>query len=339
MIYAGLDVSLEKTSVCVVNAEGRVTAETKVDSDPEAIGRALVSMAGSFERIGLEAGPLSQWIYFGLIGQGLPAVCVETRHMKAAMAAMNNKTDRNDAHGIAQMMRTGWFKRVHVKSTLSQELRTLLTSRRFVVNKLRDVENEIRGALRPHGLKVGRVSPRSYDGRVRELIADKPQLRFAFEPLLRLRQALLAEYGVLHRQLLRTVKGDEVCRRLMTIPGVGPVAALAFKTTIDHPERFKRSADVAPSLGLVPRKYQSGETDRTGRITKAGDELARGALYTAAHVLLSRPVRWSALKAWGLRVAKRSSLKVAKVAVARKLAVIMHRMWVDQTDFRWSTAG
>jgi transposase len=338
-MYAGLDVSLELTSICVLDADGKVVSESKVESEPAAIGKTLLSLGSKYERIGIEAGPLSQWIYFGLVAEGLPAICIEARHMKAAMAAMNNKTDRNDAHGIAQMMRTGWFKRVHVKSAENQELRTLLTSRRFAVNKLQDVENEIRGALRPHGMKIGRVTRRTFEARVSELIAERPCLRLAFEPLLRLRRTLMAEAMTLHRTLLRIVKGDEVCRRLMTIPGVGPVAALAFKTTIDHPQRFRRSADVAPSLGLVPRKYQSGETDKTGRITKAGDELAHSALYTAAHVMLSRAVRWSALKAWGLRLAKRSSLKAAKVAVARKLAVILHRMWADGTEFRWSTAG
>jgi transposase len=274
-MYAGLDVSLELTSIYVIDRDGKVMSESKVDSEPAAIGRALQSLAISYERVGIEARPLSQWIYFGLIGQGLPAICIETRHMKAAMTAMNNKTDRNDAHGIAQMMRTGWFKRVHVKSTESQELRTLLTSRRFAVNKLQDVENEIRGALRPHGMKVGRVTRCGFEARVCELIADRPRLRLAFEPLLRLRRTLMAEVVVLHRTLLRIVKGDQVCRRLMTIPGVGPVAALAFKTTIDHPQRFRRSADVAPSLGLVPRKYQSGETDKTGRINHQGRRRAR----------------------------------------------------------------
>ena len=263
--------SLEKTSLCVVDEQGRIRHESKIGSEPEAIAAALLGVAGEYERVGFEAGPLSQWLFSGLKDAGLPAVCVETRHMKAAMAAMVNKNDRNDARSIAQVVRSGWFKPVHVKSAESQELRTLLTTRGFVVNKLRDHENEIRGALRPHGLKVGKASPSAFAARVRELVAGRPGLELCMEALLRLREALLGELRDLHRALVRTVKHDEVCRRFAAIPGVGPVTALAFKTTIDRPDRFRRSADVGAHLGLTPRQYQSGETDRRGRISKTGD--------------------------------------------------------------------
>jgi transposase len=337
ILYAGLDVSLELTSICVVTAEGSIFKEAKVASDPEAISMALLELDASFERIGLEAGPLSQWLFFGLRDAGLPVCCIETRHSKAAIAAMSlNKTDRNDARSIAQLVRSGWFKTVHVKSVESQELRTLLTSRQFLVNKLRDHENEIRGALRPHGLKVGRVSSSGFAARIRELVADRPRLALCMEALLASREVLMTQLAKLHAALLRVVKNDELCVRFMAIPGVGPVTALAFKTTIDRPERFRRSADVGAHLGLVPRQFQSGETDRRGRIAKTGDGLTRCALFAAANVMLSRSTQWTALKHWGVTIAKRSSLKKAKVAVARKLAVIMHRMWRDGTAFRWT---
>ena len=336
-LYAGLDVSLELTSICVVNAEGRLIGEAKVSSDPEAIADALHRLEGSYERVGLEAGPLSQWLYFGLKDAGLPAVCIETRHAKAAISAMSqNKTDRNDARSIAQLVRSGWFKSVHVKSVESQELRTLLTSREFLVNKLRDHENEIRGALRPFGLKVGHVGASTFAGRVRELVAGRPRLALCMEALLTTREVLMKQLATLHGALLRTVKNDELCVRFMGIPGVGPVTALAFKTTIDRPDRFQRSADVGAHLGLAPRQFQSGETDRQGRIAKTGDSFTRTALFAAANVMLSRSTQWTALKHWGVTLAKRSSLKKAKVAVARKLAVIMHRMWRDGTPFRWT---
>lgn len=338
-LYAGLDVSLETTSICVVDTDGRVRLEAKVFTEPEALVSTLTELDEPYERIGLEAGPLSQWLYFGLRDAGLPAICVETRHMKAAIVAMTqNKNDRNDARSIAQVVRSGWFKQVHVKSVESQELRTLLTSREFLVNKIRDHENEIRGALRPHGLRVGRVSASGFEARVRELVADRPRLVLCMEALLRARETLRREMARLHAELLRVVKNDELCRRFMTIPGVGPVTALAFKTTIDRPDRFRRSTDVGAHLGLTPRQYQSGELDRRGRISRHGDALTRTALFSAAHVMLSRSTQWTALKAWGIRLAGRSSLKKAKIAVARKLAIIMHRMWKDGTPFRWTAA-
>jgi transposase len=339
-LYAGLDVALESTSVCVVDGEGRPVLETKVASDPEAIAIALKRCDGEFQRVGFEAGPLSQWLYFGLCDADLPAVCIEARHAKAVMTAMHrNKNDRNDARALVHLVRSGWFKAVHVKSRVSQELRTLLVAREFLVNKLRDHENEIRGLLRPFGLKVGRVSATGFEGRIRELVDGSPQLELCMDALLKGRAAMMLQLAVMHRELLRVTAGDELCRRFMTIPGVGPVTALAFKTTVDDPTRFRRSSDVGAHLGLTPRQFQSGETDTRGRISRSGDAFARTALFTAAHVMMTRSCQWTSVKAWGVRIAQRSSLKKAKIAVARKLAVIMHRMWRDATPFRWGAAA
>lgn len=336
-LYAGLGVSLDMTSICVVDAAGRIILETKVASEPEAIATRLGELSGTFERVGLEAGPLSQFLYFGLHASGYPAVCIETRHAKAAITAMSmSKTDRNDARSLAQLVRSGWFKTVHVKSVESQELRTLLCSREFLVNKLRDYENEIRGLLRPFGLKVGQVSASGFAGRIRELVEARPRLLFCMEALLMARETIMKQLSALHGELLRVTKNDELCVRFMGIPGVGPVTALAFKTAVDEPGRFRRSSDVGAHLGLTPRQHQSGEIDRRGRIAKNGDRLTRTALFAAANVMLSRSTQWTALKHWGVSIAKRSSLKKAKVAVARKLAVIMHRMWRDGTSFRWT---
>ncbi|MGB7431920.1 MAG: IS110 family transposase [Ahrensia sp.] len=335
-LYAGLDVSLELTSVFVVDEEGRMVLEAKVASEPDAIIRELREASGDYVRVGLEAGPLSQWLWFGLKDAGLPAVCIEARHAKAAMVAMNrNKNDRNDARSLAQLIRSGWFKAVHVKSRPSQELRTLLTAREFYVNKLRDHENEIRGVLRLFGLKVGKVGARDFEARTRELVAGDPLPELCIHTLLAGRAAMKMALADLHRALLRLTENDELCRRFMTIPGVGPVTALAFKATIDDPARFRRSNDVGAHLGLTPRQYQSGETDIRGRISRSGDAFTRTALFTAAHVMLTRSRQWTAIRAWGVRIAQRSSLKKAKITVARKLAVIMHRMWRDATPFRW----
>lgn len=265
-LYAGLDVSLEMTSVCVVDEDGALVFEAKVLSEPDAIGAVLGGCEGEFARVGLEAGPLSQWLCNGLTAGGLPTICIEARHAKAAMVAMNrNKNDRNDARSLAHLIRSGWFKAVHVKSTESQELRTLLVSREFFVNKLRDHENEIRGLLRPFGLKVGRVAVREFEARVRTLVDGIPMLELCMEALLKGRAQMQAQLAALHAALLRVTANDELCRRFMTIPGVGPVTALSFKSTIDDPARFRRSSDVGAHLGLTPRQYQSGPVRRDRR--------------------------------------------------------------------------
>jgi transposase len=215
----------------------------------------------------------------------------------------------------------------------------LLTARKLLLAKLRDIESSIRGILRGFGLKVGAISKGKFEARIRELVAGQAMLERVTEPLLGARAALGAKYATLHRQLLATVRQDEVCRRLMTVPGVGAVVAMTFRPGIDQPQRFTRSKAVGAHFGLTPKKYQSGEIDRTGRITKVGDAMVRTALFEAAHVMLTRQLRFSALKAWALRVAGRHGMRKAKVALARKLAVVMHRMWVDGTTFCWGEAG
>lgn len=332
--YVGLDVSLDQTSLCVLDAAGQIVRETKLDTDPDAIAEYLGQAALVIERVGLEAGPLSQWLHAGLVAHGLPAVCIETRHTKAALGAMPVKTDRGDARGIAQLMRTGWFKAVHVKTHQAQEWRLLLTQRRLLVNKLIDVEAEIRGTLRGFGLKMGRVGRAGFAGRVRELLADRPSLLRVVEPVLLVQAMLLSQREALHRMVLQAVREEEVCRRMMTVPGVGPITALAFRATVDQAERFAHSRDVGAHFGLTPRRYQSGETDRSGTITKTGDALMRHALYEAATSMLVHATKPSALRNWALVVAKRRGLQKARVALARRLAVVLHRMWRDGSVFQ-----
>jgi transposase len=334
--YAAIDVSLELSSVCVVDGTGKIVRETKVASEPEALVAFFRGSGLTFTRIGLEAGPLSQWLHAGLTTAGLPAILIETRHVKAALKAMTVKTDRNDARGMAQLMRMGWFRPVHVKALPAQEIRALLTGRKLLLGKLLDVELGIRGLLRGFGLKVGQVGKGRYEARIRELVAGHLMLEPVAAAMLQARASLRVEYGRLHRMLLGIVRDDAVCRRLMTVPGVGPVVAVTYKAAIDDPGRFRKSKDVGPYFGLTPSKYQSGEVDWTGRISKVGDAMVRAALFEAANVMLSRVTRFSALKAWALRVAKLRGLKRAKVALARKLAVVLHRMWVDGSEFRWS---
>ena len=337
--YAAIDVSLEWSSVCVVDATGEIVREVRVPSEPEALVAFFAAAGLCIARIGLEAGPLSQWLHAGLIEAGLPAILIETRHVKAALKAMTVKTDRNDARGMAQLMRMGWFRPVHVKTLQAQEIRALLTARKLLVAKLHDVQSSIRGILRGFGLKVGAISKGKFEARIRELVAGQAMLERVAEPLLRVRAALGAEYRALHRQLLAAVRQDQVCGRLMTVPGVGAVVAMTFRSAIDQPGRFAKSKAVGAHFGLTPKKYQSGEIDRIGRISKVGDAMVRTALFEAANVMLTRTGRFSTLKAWALRVAGRHGAKKAKVALARKLAVVMHRMWVDGTTFRWGEAS
>jgi transposase len=289
----------------------------------------------AIERIGLEAGPLSQWLYSALAEAGLPVICVETRHMKAALSAQINKSDRNDARGIAQMMRVGLYRPVHVKTLASQKRRMLLTSRQLLQAKALDIENDLRGTLRNFGLKVGMVGIK-FEARIRELVADHPDLAAIVEPLLIVRRVLREQLDVLHCQLLEIVRNDEVCRRLMTTPGVGPVVALTFRATVDVPSRFSNSKAVGAAFGLTPCRQQSGEIDRMGGISKCGDALMRETLFEAALVLMTHRRKRSWLKAWGMKIARHRGMKRAIVAVARRLAVIMHRMWVDGTEFRWT---
>jgi transposase len=334
--FAGLDVSVNETSVCIVDETGKIVREVKVASEPGALLTVLNSGAHHFKRIGLEAGPLSQWLYSALGEANLPVICVETRHMRAVLQAQINKTDRNDARGIAQMMRAGLYRPVHVKTLRSQKLRMLLTHRKLLQSKAIAIENDLRGTLRNFGLKVGIVGKLRFETRIRELVENLPDLAILVEPLLVVRRVLREQIAVLHRRLLVIVRDDEVCRRLMTVPGVGPVVALTFRATLDVPARFRNSRAVGAALGLTPCKYQSGESDRTGGISRCGDEMMRVMLYEAAQVMLVRSTRWSWLKAWAMQIARRRGMKKAIVALARRLAVILHRIWVDGTEFSWS---
>jgi transposase len=333
--YAGIDVSLEQSSVCVVDGTGKIVREAKVASEPAALVDFFRQLGLPVVRIGLEAGPLSQWLHGGLSAAGFEAVLLETRHVKAALSAMVVKTDRKDARGIAQLLRMGWYRPVHRKSADAQEVRALLVGRKLLQSKLRDVEFSIRGILRGFGLKVGALSKGRFAARVEELIAGHLMLEAVIGAMLTARAGLHSEFMRLHRRMLAIVRADAVCRRLMTVPGVGALVAVTFKVTVDDPGRFTASKAVGAHFGLTPKKYQSGETEITGGISKVGDAMVRMALYEAANVLLSRTTRFSTLKRWALEVARRRGVKRAKVALARKLASVLHRMWIDGSEFRW----
>lgn len=332
--------SLECSSICVVDATGKIIREGKVASEPEALIGWFGSLDFELERIGLEAGPLSQWLYAAMKRIGLAVELLETRHVRDAFKAMPVKSDRNDARGIAQLMRLGWFRPVHCKSIGAQETRAVLTARKLVQSKLRDVENSLRGILRGFGLKVGQTTNRTLAGRVRELVAAHPGLAQIAEALLSVHAILLREFKAFEKRVRSMARAEAKARLLMSTPAVGPIVALTYASAIDDPARFKSSKRVGPHFGLTPKKYQSGETDYTGRISKIGDASVRTALYEAAHIMVTKPVKGCApLKSWAMRIAKRAGMRKAKVALARKLAVILHRMLVNGTPFNAAAAA
>jgi transposase len=320
--------------VCVVDASGKIVREGKVASEPEALAAWFGSLDYELTRIGLEAGPLSQWLYAALKPAGFAVELLETRHVRDAFKAMPVKSDRNDARGIAQLMRLGWFRPVHCKSLAAQEVRALLTARKLVQSKLQDVENSLRGILRGFGLKVGQTARSGFAGRIQELVAGHPNLETIARALLSVRAVLLDEFKAFERRVRAVARSDVKTRLLMSTPAVGTIVALTYGSAIDDPARFKSSKQAGPHFGLTPKKHQSGETDRSGRISKIGDAAVREALYQAAHVMLTKPVKGcSELKSWGMRIARRAGMAKAKVALARKLAVVMHRMLADGVPF------
>jgi transposase len=338
--YAGIDVSLECSSVCVMDASGKIVKEAKVASEPLALIGWFGSLGLRLERIGLEAGPLSQWLYAELRKAKLAVELLETRHVRNAFKTMPVKTDRKDARGICELMRLGWGRPVHCKSMEAQETRAILTARKLVQSKLHDVEMSLRGILRGFGLKVGRTTPNRFEARIQELVSGHANLQVVADALLAVRAVLRREFSAFEKRVRSMARTNVRARLLMSTPGVGAIVSLTYASAIDDPERFKSSKMVGPHFGLTPKKYQSGETDITGRISKIGDASVRTALYEAAHVILTRPVRGcTGLKSWAARLAKRAGMAKAKVALARKLAVIMHRMLLDAKPFNPAAAA
>lgn len=336
-LFVGLDVSLDSIAVCVLSSHGKVIKETTPSCEPEDLIECLRALQGSVTCVGLEAGPLSQWLYRHLTEAQFETVLMETRQVKGALKAMPIKTDRRDAEGIARLLHMGWFRPVHCKSTSAQEMRALLSARKSIVQVITNLELSIRGVLRNFGLKLGRVSKGGFEERVYELAAGNLTLQTAAKSILDARSALRDELASLDKLLGGLARTDRLCLLFMTMPGVGPIVALTVKAAIDDPERFRSSKDVGPWAGLTPRREQSGERDIIGSISRAGDAGLRTVLYQAAMVMLHKG-RPSWLTAWALNVAKRRGKRRAMVALARRIGVVLHRMWRDETPFRFTRA-
>jgi transposase len=332
--FAGLDVSMKETHVCVVDREGDVVLETMATTLPEAIVAAL-ARAPSCQRVVLETGRMAPMLYHGLAALGVPVICIESRQAHLALKSLaTHKTDRNDARGLAQLARTGFFKPVHVKSLPAHAVRALILARKKLVGQRVTLENQIRGLAVVFGVRL----PRGLSPAFAEQVAGGSEgvagLSAAMCGLLAARNAVLEAITAIDRDMKHLARSSEACRRLMTIPGVGKLTALAFVAAIDDPDRFRRSRDVGAYLGLVPRRYQSGEVDYTGSISKCGDRRVRTLLYEAANVMLTRYQGKLALKDWALDIGRRSTMRKARIALARRLAIIMHAMLRHGTEFR-----
>ena len=335
--YVGLDASKRTTKICVVDERGVVVREGSVESDPKAIVGFLRGEGRRYRRVGMESWSLASWLYAGLARAGLPIICIEAQHAHALLKARRpNKTDRNDARGIAEIMRAGLYKTVHIKTLESRRIQALITARKLLLAKAVDIENGIMGSLLAFGLKLKTGARVSYERRVRELIGSDTFLGGLIEPLLAVRSRALDETSAFEQHITEIAAADPVCRRLMTAPGVGPIIALTFRAGVDEPARFARSRDVGAHFGLTSKAKQSGPMDLQGPISKRGDAGVRKALFQAARFQFLRTTKHSWLKAWGDAIAARRGRMKAIIALASRLAVILHRMWVSETDFRWT---
>ena len=336
MEYVGLDVSQTMTAVCVIDESGDVVWRGACSSTPESIAIVLRRRAPNAAGVGLETGPLSVWLWHALRELGFTVICLHARAAALALKLQANKTDGNDAYGLAQIIRSGWYRPVSVKALGSHRLRTALAARARLIGVQTGIGNQIRGLLKTYGVVLGIGKGRVFEEQVLARIPEDEEIKPVVTSLLEVWKTARNQRELLDRRLERLARRHPVCRRLMTTPGVGCITALAFVATVDDPCRFQSSRDLGAYLGLIPRKYQSGDVDRTGSITKCGDQLLRSCLFEAAHVLLHRcpaEMRGSALAEWGRAVARRTGNRKAKVALARKLAVVLHRMWVEETTF------
>ena len=332
--YVGLDVSLKATRICVVDGGGRSVWEGIADTQPEMIADRLARFSGELILVGLETGSISPWLYRSLRGLGLPVVCMDARRAADAVKARSVKTDKADARALAEMLQTGWYGQVHVKSEDSHRHRALLGARDQLVTNKRMLCGQIRGLLRPFGITVkARMGAKRFDEAARACCAHDDLLYACVSALLEALGAIEGQIAALDRKVREIVRTSKPCWHLMSVPGVGPVTALSFMATIEDPHRFGRSRDVGAYLGLTPRRYQSGERDVSGGISRQGDAMTRHYLYEAANCLLTTVRASSSLKSWGLRLMKRAGAKKARTALARKMAVVLCRIWKQETHF------
>lgn len=323
--FIGLDVSLKDTFISVREGGKRIW-RGKCPSDPKLIAEVIRKRAPETKRVVFETGPLSVWFYHALTAEGVPATCIDARHAKAALDMAPNKTDPNDADGLAHIGEVGFYREVRVKSFDSMLVRTLVVARNQMIKTTTQLSNQIRGLMKTFGLIVPKGAGRVFEGHVRSLLATNVGLEQIILPVLEAWRGMRTRAAELSKQLVASARASEQCQLLSSIPGVGAVTASSFVAAIEGPENFRNSRAVGAWVGLTTRRYQSGEVDYDGHISRRGDNHLRGLLYEAAVVILTRTTADSALRIWGLKLKEKIGFKRAAIAVARKLAVIMHTM-------------
>jgi transposase len=332
----GLDVSQKTTAICVVDTNGARLWRGVCASNPDQIEAAVRRHAGDDAKVGVETGAMTPWLVHELRERGLHVICLDARHARAALKMQINKTDQNDAEGLAHIVRTGWYRAVHVKSLDAHRARALLGARAQLVGMATRLSNHIRGILKTFGVLPGGVRGMRFDRRVEAQLIERPDLQPILTPILATWRQLREQIAAFDKAIRAIARESPVCRLLMSAPGIGPLTVLAYVSTVEEPERFSSSRAVGAHFGLTPRQYQSGEVDRSGRISRCGDGLARTLMFEAAVVILTRVKRRSSLKDWAVAIARRSGTGKARVALARKLTVILHSLWRSGEPFRWS---
>lgn len=334
--FVGLDVSMKKTSVCIVTEQGKIVHESVEKTDPHILADTILKTDLKIELVGFESGSLSHYLTQGFKERALPAVCIDARKMSAILSVRVNKTDKNDARGIADALRTGMFIRVHDKPKDAIDRGAVLSMRRSLVGQRTDIKNHIRGILKTYGIRLGSIGPTKFSEAVTRQIQNLNHLvHQTMKDMLELFDKLTQKITRLDQELLKIAYEDKDARLLMTAQGVGPITALTYKAEIFDPSRFPNSRTVGAYLGMTPTQYSSGETQKQGRISKCGSKELRSLLTEAGVVILTRSQKWSKLKAWGLKLMRKKGIKKASLAVGRKLAVIMHRMLLEQKEFIW----
>lgn len=323
--YIGLDVSLKETAISV-RRDGKRIWRGKCLSDPNLVAEVLRKHAPAAERVVFETGPLSVWFYHALSAEGLAAICIDARHAKAALDMAPNKTDANDADGLAHLAEVAFYREVRVKGYDSMLTRTLVVARTKLVKMTTELSNQIRGLMKTFGLVVPKGGGLVFETNVRNLLDSNVGLERIILPLLEAWRSIRGRAAQLNRQLVAATRQSNACQILMSIPGIGAVTSASFVAAIEDPGNFRTSRSVGAWLGLTTRRYQSGEVDYDGHISRRGDSHLRGLLYEAATVILTRTRAHSSLRSWGLKLRERTGFKRAAFAVARKLSVIMHRM-------------
>jgi len=334
--YAGLDVSMKETSIAIVDAKGKIIFETACETDPEIIAKALNDSNLVLEKIGLESGCLSFWLIEELKRLSVNAICIESRKKATIIALKVNKTDRNDARLIADAMRCNLYTEVYHKNKEAIDVGLQMGARRTLVDTRTKLKNSIRGFLKAYGVRLGAVSHQKFPEAVRFFIKScEDVVQAAIEGLLKSYEEVCKNIEDAEKWIEKMCDKDPVIKLFESIPGVGTITALTYKAVIDNPYRFKNLRDIGAYLGLTPNQYSSGDTVKQGRISKCGCSELRTLLVECATVILTRTTGWTRLKAWGLKIMKRSGLKKASAAIARKLAIIMLKMWQTGQMFIW----